>query len=114
MVSRKSQPFPTQPCFDGGSPVSIVAWDVSVTAGIGLVQGRPLPSSEIRGACAMRAGVRPTTFRTTIFLLGTLRSIAAALERPIYRRSRRHGGAEVRRARGPTLTFGSPSPWLRA
>ena len=63
-VSRKSQPFPTMPCFDGAIPVSIVACDVQVTAGRGLFQGLAAPTDEILGAWAASLGVNPTTLRT--------------------------------------------------
>src|SRR5689334_10656144 len=69
-VSRKSQPFPTMPCFEGAIPVSIVAWAVHVTAGRGPRHGWALPSDEIRGAWAASFGVSPTTLRTQTLAIG--------------------------------------------
>src|SRR5437868_12099949 len=69
-VSRKSQPLPTMPCFEGAIPVSIVAWAVQVTAGMGLRQGWGFPTDEILGAWARSLGVSPTTLITQTLPMG--------------------------------------------
>jgi hypothetical protein len=48
----------------GDNPVNIVACDVHVTAGKGLVQAVADPSDVKRGACGNNAGVNPTTLMT--------------------------------------------------
>ena len=45
------QPLPTMPWSRGDKPVSIVACEVDVTAGSGLVQATDCPTDAIRGAC---------------------------------------------------------------
>ena len=62
--SRKYQPLATMPCSLGSLPVSIVAWQVEVTAGSGGVSGAGGPNCFSRGACSSSAGVSPTTLST--------------------------------------------------